>query len=298
MISATLTHSRTTLPLTWRFWFVAPMVVALASVVLFPTVYLFWMSAQHWLVIDPDVYFNGVDNYSRLLFSNDLWQSIRVTGIYLLFSTGVMLAMGLGLALSFSNAAKSGWLRVLVVMPLVIPPVVAGFTWRFLLNGEMGFIGAFLLPSIGFEANMLANPTGAMASIVIADVWSRTPFIFLILLAALQGVPRELYEAARMDGATTIDEFFNITLPMLRGAIIVAVLFRLVDAINTFELIFVMTKGGPGRSTQVLSIFGWRTAFQELDFGQAAALGVLMLAMALTVAVLMFRRFLRSAEGR
>ena len=179
-------------------------------------------------------------------------------------------------------------------MPLVIPPVVAGFTWRFLLNGEMGFIGAFLLPSIGFEANLLADPKGALFSIVVADVWSRMPFMFLIFLAALQSVPRDLYEAARVDGANPIHEFFYITLPLLRGAIVIAVLFRLVDAINTFELIYVMTKGGPGRATQVLSIFGWRTAFQELDFGQAAALGVLMLFVSLTGVMLIYRRLLRT----
>ena len=158
----------------------------------------------------------------------------------------------------------------------------------------MGFLGAFLLPAVGFDMNLLADPRGALASIVVADVWSRMPFMFLIFLAALQSIPRDLYEAARMDGANPIHEFVHITLPMLRGAIAIAVLFRMVDAINTFELIYVMTKGGPGRATQVLSIFGWRTAFQELDFGQAAALGVLMLVVCLTGAMLIYRRLLRA----
>lgn len=280
--------------ITWRFWFIAPMLVALATVVLFPTVYLFWMSTQHWLVMDPVRYFSGLENFSLLVSSSDFWQAVRVTVVYLVLSTGIMLVVGMGLALCFADASRSGWLRAIVVMPLVIPPVVAGFTWRFLLNGEMGFIGAFLLPSIGFEANLLADPKSALLSIVVADVWSRMPFMFLIFLAALQSVPRDLYEAARVDGANPIHEFFYITLPLLRSAIVIAVLFRLVDAINTFELIYVMTKGGPGRATQVLSIFGWRTAFQELDFGQAAALGVLMLFVSLTGAMLVYRRMLRA----
>lgn len=276
----------------WRFWFIAPMVMALATVVLFPTVYLFWMSMQHWLVTDPERYFTGIDNFTRLLSGADFWQALRVTGAYLVLSTVLMLGLGMGLALTFARAS-AGWMRAIVVMPLVIPPVVAGFTWRFLLNGEIGFLGAYLLPMAGLDLNPLAEPGAALVSVVIADVWSRTPFMFLIFLAALQSIPRDYYEAARMDGANPLHEFFFVTLPLLKGALFVAILFRLVDAINTFELIYVMTRGGPGRATQILSLFGWRTAFQELDFGQAAALGVIMLIICLTGAMLMFRRFVR-----
>lgn len=276
----------------WRFWFIAPMVMALATVVLFPTVYLFWMSTQHWLVTDPERYFTGIDNFTRLLSGADFWQALRVTGAYLVLSTVLMLGLGMGLALTFARAS-AGWMRAIVVMPLVIPPVVAGFTWRFLLNGEIGFLGAYLLPMAGLDLNPLAEPGAALVSVVIADVWSRTPFMFLIFLAALQSIPRDYYEAARMDGANPLHEFFFVTLPLLKGALFVAILFRLVDAINTFELIYVMTRGGPGRATQILSLFGWRTAFQELDFGQAAALGVIMLIICLTGAMLMFRRFVR-----
>ena len=281
--------------MSWRLWFIAPMVVALATVVLFPTVFLFWMSTQHWLVTDPEQFYVGAENFTRLLSAKDFWQSLRVTVAYLVLGTAIMMVVGLGLALSFADTKSGTLLRVMIVMPLIIPPVVAGFTWRFLLNGEMGFIGAFLLPAVGFEANLLADPKGALVSVVIADVWSRTPFMFLIMLAALQGIPRELYEAARVDGAGPVAQFMRVTLPLLRGPLIVALLFRIIDAINTFELIYVMTKGGPGRATQVLSIFGWRTAFQELDFGQAASLGIVMLAITLVGALIMFRRFLRPA---
>ena len=282
----------------WRFWFIVPMVVALATVVLFPTVYLFWMSTQHWLVTDPDRYFTGVGNFARLFDGADFWQALRVTGAYLALSTALMLGLGMGLALTFARAGR-GWMRAIVVMPLVIPPVVAGFTWRFLLNGEIGFLGAYLLPMAGLDLNPLAEPRAALLSVVIADVWSRTPFMFLIFLAALQSIPRDYYEAARMDGANPFHEFFFITLPLMKGALFVAILFRLVDAINTFELIYVMTRGGPGRATQILSIFGWRTAFQELDFGRAAALGVVMLVICLIGAMLMFRRFVKGdAEAR
>lgn len=279
--------------LDWRFWFLAPMTMALGTVVLFPTVYLFYMSTQRWVITNPPRRFAGADNFTRLFGRDDFWQAMSITGLYLVLSTALMIALSLGLALALAGARR-GVLRAIVVMPLVIPPVVAGFTWRFLLNGEIGFIGAYLMPMTGFDVNLLAEPRAALVSVVIADVWSRFPFMFLIFLAALQAIPRDLYEAARMDGANPLHEFLFVTLPMMKGAIFVALLFRLVDAVNTFELIYVMTKGGPGRATQVLSLFGWELAFQEYDLGTAAALGVVMLVIASVVATLMFRRYQRS----
>ena len=254
----------------WQIRFVLPMVVALGTVVLFPTVYLFWMSLQQWVLTSPGRSFTGASNFIKLFNSATFWGSLGATGTYLVLSTTLMLALGMGMALAFARSG-SGALRAIMVLPLVIPPIVAGFTWRFLLNGEIGFIGAWLLPMAGIEVNMLADPKAAMASIVIADVWSRTPFMFLIFVAAIQSIPRDLYEAARMDGASVFHEFRFITLPMLKGALFVAILFRLVDAINTFEIVYVMTKGGPGRATQLLSLLGWRTAFQEFNFGLAAS---------------------------
>lgn len=277
----------------WRLWFIAPAVLALAVVVLFPSGYLIWMSLMHWVVTDPDIAFAGVDNFRFMLGSADFWGAARVTLVYLVLSTAFMIVIALGLALTLTGARSAGFLRALVVMPLVIPPVVVGFTWRFLLNGEMGFIGAFLLPMAGVNISLLADPVGALFSVVIADVWSRTPFMFLIFLAALQSIPKDYYEAARTDGASVWQEFFLITLPLIKGALVLAILFRIIDAINTFELIYVMTKGGPGRATQTLSILGWKTAFQRFDLGGSAALGVILLIVTITVAMMMFRRFLR-----
>jgi multiple sugar transport system permease protein len=277
----------------WRLWFVAPAILALAIVVFFPTGYLVWLSVTHWVVTDPETYFSGADNFVAMLRSADFWGAAQVTLAYLVLSTVLMLGIALGLALTLSSISSVGLLRALVVMPLIIPPVVVGFTWRFLLNGEMGFIGAFLLPAAGINLSLLADPLGALFSVVLADVWSRTPFMFLIFLAALQSIPKEYYEATQIDGASVWQEFFLLTLPMIKGAVALAVLFRIIDAINTFELIYVMTKGGPGRATQTLSILGWKTAFQGFDLGGSAALGVIMLVVTMVVAMLMFRRFLR-----
>jgi multiple sugar transport system permease protein len=277
----------------WRLWFVAPAVLALALVVAFPSGYLIWMSLMRWIVTDPAIRFAGADNFIAMLGSADFWSAAQVTLAYLVISTAFMIVIALGLALTLSGMRSAGLLRALVVMPLIIPPVVVGFTWRFLLNSEMGFIGAFILPMAGVRVSLLADPIGALFSVVIADVWSRMPFMFLIFLAALQGIHKDLYEAARSDGASVWQEFFLITLPLIKGALVLAILFRIIDAINTFELIYVMTKGGPGRSTQTLSILGWKTAFQSFDLGSSAALGVIMLAVTMAVALTIFRRFLR-----
>ena len=279
----------------WRLWFVLPTVLALLTVVLFPTGYLLWMSTAHWIITQPGVYFDGLRNFQNLLSSSDFSSAAWVTTLYLVLSTVLMVVLALGFALALAGPKSSGVLRAIVVMPLVIPPVVAGFTWRFLLNGEIGFLGAWLLPAAGINVNMLADPTGALISIVIADVWSRTPFMFLIFLAALQSIPRDYYEAIRLDGARRWQEFWLVTLPMIKGAVTVAILFRVIDAFNTFELIYVMTKGGPGRATQTFSLLGWKLAFQGFDFGAAAALGVVMVIIASIIATIMFRRFMRAA---
>lgn len=279
----------------WRLWFVAPTVLALGLVVLFPTGYLLWMSVSHWVITEPGVYFDGVRNFQTLSRSTEFFSAIWVTGLYLVLSTALMTVLAFAFALALSAPRSPGVLRAIIVMPLVIPPVVAGFTWRFLLNGEIGFLGAWLLPMAGINVNMLADPVGALISIVIADVWSRTPFMFLIFLAALQSIPRDYYEAIRLDGANRLQELLLVTLPMMKGAIAVALMFRVIDALNTFELIYVMTKGGPGRATQTLSLLGWKTAFQGFDLGGAAALGVVMLVVTTTVANIAFRRFMRTS---
>lgn len=281
----------------WRLWFALPTVLALGLVVLFPTGFLIWMSLAHWLVTEPGVYFDGIRNFQTLLASSSFASAAWVTFFYLTLSTGIMLVLAFAFALALAGPKTPGILRAIIVMPLVIPPVVAGFTWRFLLNGEIGFLGAYLLPMAGLNLNLLADPTGALISIVIADVWSRTPFMFLIFLAALQAIPRDYYEAVRLDGATRWQEFWLVTLPMMQAAVGVAVLFRIIDALNTFELIYVMTKGGPGRATQTFSLLGWKTAFQGFDFGGAAALGIVMLVITTIVATILFRRFMRANDA-
>lgn len=274
--------------------FLAPAILVLASIVLFPTVYLLYLSFRHWVITRPAQYFNGFDNYRRVLGSATFWDAAGTTAVFLVATVAATLVLGTALAVALNRTFPGrGVVRALVVLPLLIPPVVAGFTWRFLLNREIGMLGSWILPAIGLDASMLADPSLAMVSIVIADVWSRTSFMFLILIAALQGIPGSLYEAARIDGATGVQEFLFITLPLLVPAMIVGVIFRAIEAVNTFDLIYVMTQGGPGTATQTLSIYGWRTAFTSFDIGRGAAIAVVMVIFAVIATTLLSRRVLR-----
>jgi len=273
--------------------FLAPAILVLASIVLFPTGYLLYLSVRHWVITRPFQYFSGLDNYRLVLTSPSFWGAAQTTLVFIVATVAVTLVLGTALAVALNRPfAGRGVVRALVVLPLLVPPIVAGFTWRFLLNREIGMLGSWILPAVGVEASMLAHPDLAMVSIVIADVWSRTSFMFLILLAALQGIPGSLYEAARIDGASDAQEFVFITLPLLLPAMLVGVIFRAIEAVNTFDLIFVMTQGGPGTATQTLSIYGWRTAFTSFDIGRGAAIAVVMVVFAVLATTVLSRRVL------
>jgi multiple sugar transport system permease protein len=187
-------------------------------------------------------------------------------------------------------------MRTIVVLPLIVPPVVAAFSWKFLLSREVGMIGGWILPSIGFQASMLADPDLAMVSVLIADLWSKTPLMFLIFLAGLQAIPDDLYEMATMDGARLSALLRYVVLPLLRPTIGLAIVLRLIDAINVFDLIYVMTTGGPGTATQTLPLLGWKIGFNYFDFGQASALAVIMLILVVVPSTIIIRRFTRLAD--
>ena len=274
--------------------FVLPAVVVLAAIVAFPTVYLLFLSLRHWVIIEPVRYFDGFGNFVRVLRSPDFWDSVRVTLVYIVSTSLATLVLGMGLALSLNrDFLFRGVVRALIVLPLLVPPIVSGFAWKFLLNREIGVLGSYLLPAVGVQASLLAEPNLALFSIVVADMWSRTSFMFLILIAALQSVPAELYEAARIDGASTVQEFRHVTLPLLVPAIIIGLIFRAIEAINTFDLIYVMTQGGPGTATMTLSIYGWKVAFTSFDIGRGAAIAVMMLVATVLATTVLIRRIRR-----
>jgi len=275
----------------WQQKFLLPSIVVLGSIVAFPTVFLFWVAFHRWLLLKPGIPFSGFDNFVSILFSTEFLNSSKVTAIYVIASTLITFLLGLGLALALNEEIKGrGAIRTLIALPIVVPPVVAGFAWKFVLNREVGVIGGYILPMLGFQKSLLADPNLALGSVIIADVWSKTSLMFLILLAGLQAISPELYEAGRIDGASSWQLFINITLPVLKPAVIIALVIRLIDAINVFDTIFVMTSGGPGNATQTLPLLGWKIGFFFFNLGEAAALAILMLFITIGISIILIRR--------
>lgn len=279
------------------FPLLSPALLILIVIVAFPTVYVFFMSTQQWLLSMPNREFIGLGNFTALFKAPDFHSALRATFIYVVASTLLTGTMGFVLAFLMSgNLRGRNVMRTIVVLPLIIPPVVAGFAWKFLLSREVGLIGGWALPSIGFEASMLADPKLAMVSVLIADLWSKTPLMFLIFLAGLQAIPDDLFEMATMDGARLDTLLRFIVIPLLRPTIALAVVLRLIDAINTFDLIYVMTSGGPGTATQTLPLLGWKIGFNYFNFGQASALAVIMLILVVVPSTIIIGRFTRLAD--
>lgn len=274
----------------------SPALLILIAIVAFPTVYLLFVSTQQWLLSMPNRDFVGLGNFIDLFEAPDFHSALLTTLIYVVFSTLLTATAGFVLAFLMSgNLRGRNVMRTIIVLPLIVPPVVAGFSWKFLLSREVGLVGAWFLPNLGFEAAMLADPKLAMVSVLIADLWSKTPLMFLIFLAGLQAIPDELYEMATMDGTQMGSLIRYIILPLLRPTIGLALVLRLIDAINVFDLIYVMTAGGPGTATQTLPLLGWKIGFNYFNFGQASALAVIMLVLVVVPSTIIIRRFTRLA---
>jgi len=268
-----------------------PSLTITASIVAFPTIFLLYVSLHQWVLFVQEVKFIWLGNYGSVITSRDFLQSIRVTAIFVTSSTVLSLFFGLVLALILNENLKGkGVFRALFTLPAIIPPVVAGFAWKFLLNREVGFVGGYIFPLLGYKGSILGNPRLALLSVIMVDVWSRMPLMFLILLAGLQAIQPDVYEAAEIDGANYWKALWHITLPAIRSAIIIALIIRFIDAFNLFETIFVMTSGGPGIATQTFPLFGWKIGFQYFNLGEAAALAVIMLLVTIFISQLLIRR--------
>ena len=285
------TQKRTYLPM------LLPAVLVLVAIVAFPTVYLIYVSLHQWLLYIKGLEFVGLGNFIGLFRAIEFRDSVGVTIIYVGLSTLLTATAGFSLALLMSNTLRGqGLVRTIIVLPLIVPPVVAGFAWKFLLSREVGLIGGWILPKLGLQASMLADPNLAMVSVLIADLWSKTPLMFLIFLAGLQAIPTELYEMAAVEGARTFQMVRDITLPLLQPTIILAIVLRFIDAMNVFDVIFVMTSGGPGTATLTLPLLGWKLGFIHLDIGAASALAVIMIIFMVVPSNILIRRMFRYSK--
>jgi multiple sugar transport system permease protein len=236
----------------------------------------------------------GLDNYRRLWsdpeFLNALWITLRFVTIAVAIETVLGFALALFCAKELSGIRL---LRTVLIVPMVITPVVVAIVFRLMYANETGMLTALSLALGGGKVEILGDPLKAFIGLIVLDVWEWTPLVFLILLAGLQSLPQEPFEAAQVDGAGAWRTFIDLTLPMMRPILAVAIVLRTIDAFGTFDQVFVLTQGGPGTSTKLISLYGYEVAFKFQQTGYAAALfftvGLLILALALA-AVRLLRR--------
>lgn len=239
--------------------------------------------------------FRGLGNYTRLLSDLHFWQSTAFTLLFVLVSVGLEMVLGTIFALVLNEKLPlRGMLRVVILIPWAIPIAISARVWELMYNFEYGLLN-FLVQALGLSGdpvNWLGSSVGAFFAIVISDVWKTTPFITIIILAGLSTVPQDLYKQAMIDGTTFVQRFFKITLPLLKPALVVALLFRTIDAIRIFDLVYVLTGGGPGGSTTSLSLYAFKYYLTgDFGYGSAVSVVVFLIAALLAVAYVRFGRF-------
>jgi multiple sugar transport system permease protein len=272
---------------------VLPALLLLILVFAYPIGRAFWVSLfTRNLGTKLQPIFTGLDNYVRMVGDGRFWQSYWTTTVFTATSVWLELLLGLGIALVLNRSFRGrNLVRTIAILPWALPTALIGLAWTWIFNDQFGVVNDILLRLglIKTGINWLGEPTLAMASVIFADVWKTTPFISILLLAGLQSISADLYEAHAIDGATPWQSFRQITLPLLMPQILIALLFRFAQAFGIFDLITVMTGGGPGGATEVVSLYIYATIMRYLDFGYGAALVVVtFLLLVIAVAIVAF----------
>ncbi|MEM9850949.1 MAG: sugar ABC transporter permease [Pseudomonadota bacterium] len=283
------------------YMFMAPAAVIMAIALFYPLGYMIWGSFRDWSPSETigESEFVGLKNYITLWGDPNFRESMGVTLRFAFFVVTFEMAIGVGLALLLDrNLRGMSVLRTLFILPMMIAPVVVGLMWRYMYHPTVGTFNRFLtdvgLPRVDWLGDY------ALTSVIIADIWQWTPFIFILALAALQSLPRSALEAARIDGATPWQQIWHVKLPLMMPVLIVTALLRLIDAFKVLEVILVMTEGGPGLSTEIVALRISRTATEFRELGVAAAMSnyLLIMLLLLTVGMFVFQRLSEARAAR
>jgi multiple sugar transport system permease protein len=262
----------------------APAVIAMLVVTGYPIGYAIYLSLQKYdLRFPDDKEFVGLSNYVDVLTASTWWSDVFNTLVITVFSVAIELVLGMAIALVMHRAIFGrGPVRAAILIPYGIVTVVAAFAWRYAFDPGTGFVQG--LPLISDNADPLGDRSGSFVVIVLTEVWKTTPFMALLLLAGLSLVPDELHEAAKVDGASTIQRFFRITVPLMRPAILVALLFRTLDAFRVFDTVFIQTRGA--NDTETVSILGYNVLINRVNIGLGSAVSVLIFIAVILIATL------------
>jgi multiple sugar transport system permease protein len=244
-----------------------PAVAILAGVAVLPVLAAVWLSLHRSILIFHDQRFIGLSNFRFLVSDGRFWSALGTTAYFTAAAVAVELLLGLPVALLLQRG--KGLLRAAVLLPWAIPTAVSARMWAWLFNADYG-----LLHRLAPTVDWLGSPRTALHAAILVDVWKTTPFVALILLAGLQSISEDVYEAAHVDGAGRARIFTSVTLPLLRPSILLALLFRSLDAFRVFDAIYVLTEGGPANATETLSIYAYKTLMRSGDFGYGSALSV------------------------
>jgi multiple sugar transport system permease protein len=278
------------IPIGYRF--LTPLLALLGVLVAYPLGYSIYLSFTDRRIVRPDYQFVGLDNYTGLVDNSDYIASLRNTLIFVVLAVGIELVIGLALALAMQRQKFArNVTRSFLLTPMFVTPIAVGLMFRFLLNSQLGVIPT-LLDQVGLSIDFF-GPSLALLTVVAIDVWQWTPFMVLLLLAGLESLPKQPFEAAKVDGASAWMTFRRVTLPMMKPVIFVAVLIRALDAFKVFEYVFATTRGGPGVSTETIQYQVYRTGIQFFRLGEAAAMAFVLVAIVLGMVVLLYRIVMR-----
>ena len=285
------------------YLFMAPALIVLAIALMYPIGYMIYASFLNWNPSQRigEAEWVGFSNYINLLQDDAFRESLWVTVKFAAIVVTLEMILGVGLALLLDrNIRGMSLLRTIFILPMMIAPIVVGLMWRYMYHPTVGIFNR-TLKSLGFESvPWLSDGGWAFTSVIIADIWQWTPFIFILSLAALQSLPRSALEASRIDGAPPWQQVIYIKLPLMMPVLIVTLLLRLIDAFKVLEVILVMTNGGPGLSTEILSLRINRTAAEFRELGEAAAMSnyLLILLLVLTVAMYLYNKAVEVRAAR
>ena len=277
-------------------YLITPALAVLVGLSIYPLIYSVTISLQTETVSGVSW---SLGNFERLVSDGFFLTALLHTFVFTIAALTVEFVFGLGLALLLNQQIRArNVFRASLLIPMMLPTVVVGVVWRLMLNPNFGAVNG-TLQRLGINTEGLtwtASPRLAFLSVIVVDVWQWTPFVFLVLLAGLQAIPQDPYEAARIDGSSSWQTFRYITLPLLKPAILIALLLRTMDLLRVFDQIFILTEGGPGFATETVSLYIYRTAFRFFDFGYAAAMSFVLLVLTNVISTI-YIRFLQTREA-
>ena len=267
-----------------------PAVATILVIIAFPLAYTGWLSLHKWVVSAfsrPS--FIGVQNYAELLGGDPaFWASVARTLLFTVLAVTVQMFIGLGMALIFHREFPGrGLARTLMLLPMTATPAAVGLLWTMMMDPDLGVLNYFLSLVQIPKSLWLASPATVIPAVVLVDTWEWGPLIALFCMAGLAVIPAEPYEAARIDGASAWQQFRFITLPLLRPILVVAMLFRAIDALKTFDILYVMTQGGPARASETINIFAYLQAFHYFNMGYSSSILVVFLALVLGISLML-----------